>query len=80
MNRRECDLYDKVTLHLERLEQGLDLLMHQATRDGEPLPEGFWFIFAGLERAAKKMRWNLKKLANEGRTPLTVVDNGGEAS
>ena len=80
MNRRECDLYDKATLHLERLEQGLDLLMHQATRDGEPLPEGFWFIFAGLNRAAKKMRRNLRKMAREGSAPLKVVDNGGEAS
>jgi hypothetical protein len=77
MNRRECELYDKVTLQLSRIEEGLELLLQQAARDGGPLPDGFWFIHSGLERAAKQMRKALNKMGEESRTPLAVVDNGG---
>ena len=58
---KDADFYDNMTLHLERMNQGLALLEQQATRDGEPLPEGFWFIHAGLRRAGRKLRRHLDK-------------------
>lgn len=80
MNRRECDLYDKVSLHLGHLEQGLDLLLHQACRYGSPLPEGFWFLHSGLERAAKKMRKALDKMVAEPPSRGFKVVDGGDSA
>ena len=58
---------------LGRLNQGLDLLEQQACRDGSPLPDGFWFIHAGLKRATKKLHRHLDRW-HEDKHPSTGTD------